>query len=407
MKRMRWSRRRFREAIADNQWLLPAIGALLGFLLAMAIGTGGGREADPWTVSVDRARDTLLTSLGLVFTALSIVLALASVASQNVVGRFGSRVLRIHGRRSPDNWVIAAFAMAAVFIVTEQFQLRRLDPDSPAPIAGLVTSMLLLFLTGSLVIWYISSLIRWFRTDRTVAVVVERTRRVARKLERNRRGVPVSLPERPPDALDLPVHRSGHVAEVDTDVALQALGNVDAMAVVTAPIGAPVVVGDSIGWEVSRDPSTELRPGHGVKITVDVSGTRELGESLEYGIAALVDIAIIALSPAVNDPNSAVVVIEDLSFLFPDLASAPLGPHALPDGDSWPRIVVARHSFGELVTLATEQIVLYGADDPNVRRALRRFAESLQRIELDESDRAHVDAFAASIPPTPGPGTSS
>ena len=251
------------------------------------------------------------------------------------------------------------------------------------------------------------SLIRWFRTDRTVAVVVEKTRRVARTLERNRQGEPVPLPARPPDAVDLPAHRSGHMAEVDAGIALQALGPVDAMAMVTVPIGAPVVVGDSIGWEVSRDPNAELRPGHGVKVTVDVSGTRELGESLEYGIVALVDIAIIALSPAINDPNSAVEVIEEMSFLFPDLTGAPLGPHAVPDAASWPRIVIARRTFGELVTIATEQIVLYGADDPLVRRALRRLADSLRRLELDESDRAHVDAFAASIPPEPRMGTSS
>ena len=149
-------------------------------------------------------------------------------------------------------------------------------------------------------------------------------------------------------------------------------------------LGAAVVKPDSVWAVVSY---------HGVKIAVDVSGTRELGESLEYGIVALVDIAIIALSPAINDPNSAVEVIEEMSFLFPDLANTPLGPHAYPDADSWPRIVIARRTFGELVTLATEQIVLYGADDPNVQRALHRFAHSLQRIELDETDRAHIDTF--------------
>ena len=28
----------------DNQWLLPALGALTGFLAAMVVGTGGGVE---------------------------------------------------------------------------------------------------------------------------------------------------------------------------------------------------------------------------------------------------------------------------------------------------------------------------------------------------------------------------
>ena len=128
--RARWLERRFREASRDNQWLIPVIGATSGVILALLIGTGGGPEDDPWTVSVDRSRDTLSGALALVFTSLSIVLALASVAAQNVVGRFGSRVMRIYARRSPDRWVIGAFVLAAMFIIVEQFQLRRLDPDA-------------------------------------------------------------------------------------------------------------------------------------------------------------------------------------------------------------------------------------------------------------------------------------
>jgi uncharacterized membrane protein len=161
----RWLRRRFQEAVRDNQWLMPAIGAISGLVLSRIVGTGGGTEDDPWTVTVDRSRDTLIAALGLVFTALSIVLALASVAAQGVVGRYGSRVLRIYARRSPDRYVIAMFAMAAMFILSEQFQLRRLDPADPAPIAGLTISVVLLVITGSIVIWYIATVIRWFRVD--------------------------------------------------------------------------------------------------------------------------------------------------------------------------------------------------------------------------------------------------
>ena len=148
---------------------------------------------------------------------------------------------------------------------------------------------------------------------------------------------------------------------------------------------------------VSRDPRAHLRPEETVSDIVDVSGTRELGHSLEYGLTALVDVAIIALSPAINDPNSAVEVIEELSFLFHDLAELPLGSFAVPDAESWPRVVVITRTFGELLDFTTRQIVQYGVDDPNVREALRRFAKSMQQLDLNEDDRAHVDAFAAKV----------
>jgi uncharacterized membrane protein len=95
------------------------------------------------------------------------------------------------------------------------------------------------------------------------------------------------------------------------------------------------------------------------------------------------------------------VVIEEMSFMFPEIAKVPLGPYAVPDNESWPRVVVKARSFGELVELATTQIVLYGITDPNVVMALRRFATSLELLDLNADDRRYVDEFAAKLAAAP------
>ena len=99
--------------------------------------------------------------------------------------------------------------------------------------------------------------------------------------------------------------------------------------------------------------------------------------------------------------SPAVVVIEEMTFLFPEIAKAPLGPYAVPDTESWPRVVVYARSFGELVELATTQIVLYGITDPNVLTALRRFATSLNLLDLNDDDQRYVDEFAAKLESAP------
>ena len=169
-----------------------------------------------------------------------------------------------------------------------------------------VVSVLLLVFSGSLVIAYIATVVRWFRVDRAVAGVVGVARESALSLMRHRKGESmIALPDRPPNAVDIPAPEMGHLAEIDADILLGHCRRLDAAAVITEPIGAPVVVGQPIGWVASRDPDAEIHPDRGVRNTVDVSGTREIGESIEYGVFGLVDIAIMALSPAVNDPNSA------------------------------------------------------------------------------------------------------
>jgi uncharacterized membrane protein len=390
-----WIRRRLREAVNDNQWLIPALGALIGLILSAAVGTARGSESDAWTVTVDRSRDTLIAALGLVFTAFSIVLALTSVAAQNVVGRFGSRTLRIYVRRSADRWIIGAFALSATFILSVQFQLRTLQPTDPAPAAGLTISILLLVFTSSLMIWYIASVIRWFRVDQAVAGVIDTERRVLRAVIRHRRGTsPCAIPERPAQASDILSPRSGYLAEFDTDSMLEEARTLDALVVITRPLGAAVFEHEPIGWFSSPSGSA---PGSHVAQRMDISGTRELAQSIEYGLYALVDIAIMALSPAVNDPNSAVEVIEEMSFLFREIDKVRLGPYAIPDTESVPRVVVAARTFGELVELATTQIVLYGINDPSVVTALRRFADSFDLMDLEDADQRAVDEFAAKL----------
>ncbi|MGI9598657.1 MAG: DUF2254 family protein, partial [Acidimicrobiales bacterium] len=348
---LRRLRRRLREATRDNTWLVPLVGGLLGFGLAQLVGSGSSDDAG-WTVTVDRSRDTLFGILGLMFTALSIVLALASVAAQNVVGRFGSRTLRLYLRRSPERWVVGSFALAAAFVLLQQFQLRKLPSDAPAPVAGLVVSIVLLVFTACLMIGYIAAVVRWFRVDQAVIALRQSALEASRALVRSHlsAGSRVPMPLRPATAFDLVAPRSGHLAEVDAELLLDRCRSLDAVAAITEPLGAAVVEGQPIGWIAARSPGAESVTDLDLAEAIDVSGTRETTTSIEYGLIGMVDIAIIALSPAVNNPNTAVEVIEEMGFLFARLPYRELGPYALGDADGCRAIAFAR-TFGALVEL--------------------------------------------------------
>ena len=408
---LRWLRRRLREGVRDKTWLLPLVGGVLGFVLAQLVPTQGSENEADWTVTVDRARDTLFGMLALMFTALSVVLALASVAATNVVGRFGSRTLRVYLRRSVEKFVVGSFALASTFILVEQFQLRKLDPEATAPVGGITISILLLVLSATLMIAYIGTVVRWFRVDKAVIVMRKATlESVAAVVRASRSGdVVAEMPVRPASALDLRAPRSGHLAEIDADTLLELCRPLEAMAVITEPLGAAVVKDQPIGWIATRGSKAMEVPEADIAETIDVSGTRELEYSIEYDMVSLVDIAIIALSPAVNDPNTAVEVIEEMEFFFRRASEERLGPYAVPDADAWPRVVVWSRPFGVLIDLATTQIVLYGVSDPMVLRALHRLADSLQRLDLNDDDRRHVDQFAEKLADDPAgqpPGAS-
>jgi uncharacterized membrane protein len=90
-----------------------------------------------------------------------------------------------------------------------------------------------------------------------------------------------------------------------------------------------------------------------------------------FGIRQLVDSACKALSPAVNDPYTAVQAIDHLTVIFCALARRPLGHHVArhPSGAA---VIVPGRRFPEYLAVMCGLIRRYGAAEPTVADALLR-----------------------------------
>jgi uncharacterized membrane protein len=385
----------------ENQWLLPVAGAVVGVLLALGLGrVGGDPDPDTWTITVAQTRNGLISALSILFAGLSIVLALASVTIQNVVGRFSLRLLRIYLRNPGDKAIIAAYAMAFAFIMGEWYQLRALPPDALTPVGGVLMSALLLVFSGGMIVWYMGALASWFRVDRTARRISRLTLHAARSVEEGyRQDSPAaeSSFERPPDAMSLPAPGSGYVTDVDTQGLLDLALDYDVEFVIDRAPSGSVVQGEPIGWIAAGKRASGGPPPDQVADMIGISDVRELDRSVEYGLFIMVDMAIMALSPGVNDPNTAVQVIEEMMFLFPLLAQVRLGPVGRTDGEGVQRIALRAPTLGDYVEMATAQIVLYSGGDPAVIGALQHWVRVLEGLDLSEGDREAVDTFAARV----------
>jgi uncharacterized membrane protein len=112
-----------------------------------------------------------------------------------------------------------------------------------------------------------------------------------------------------------------------------------------------------------------------------------------FSIRLLVDIAIRALSPAVNDPTTAVSVLDELDGLLRVLARLPLEDRVDCDADGELRLIRAVPSWDDYVTLALTEIAQYGQDSSQVQRRLAALLRDLRSV-LPEHRRAAFDRFA-------------
>jgi uncharacterized membrane protein len=150
----------------------------------------------------------------------------------------------------------------------------------------------------------------------------------------------------------------------------------------------------------------------------DLIGAIAIGEERtseqdpRLSIRILVDIAIRALSPAINDPTTAVEALERIGDLLLLLST-----RALPDGihrdrSGTVRLVEPVPTWDDYLTLAFTEIRLYGSSSPFVRDEMRRSLRAL-RVQAPATRRAAIDhqadllehAVAQAAPDPPGSAT--
>ncbi len=134
------------------------------------------------------------------------------------------------------------------------------------------------------------------------------------------------------------------------------------------PTGTPVfrVHGDGSGLDHDR-----------AREEIHFSRERTMQQDIAFGFRQLVDVAIRALSPAVNDPTTAVQALDQLHDLLRRLGTRELRPGREYDDDGVVRLVYPTTSWEGYVELGLEEIRQNGAKHVQVTRRIRALLEDL------------------------------
>jgi uncharacterized membrane protein len=100
-------------------------------------------------------------------------------------------------------------------------------------------------------------------------------------------------------------------------------------------------------------------------------------QDVEFGVLQIVDIALKAISPAVNDPTTALTCVDQLGRILVRAATRRPPLATLRDPDGRARVVLPRTSFPRLLEVAFSQIGHYGKADVAVPLRLMRVLADL------------------------------
>ncbi|ATB27403.1 hypothetical protein MEBOL_000843 [Melittangium boletus DSM 14713] len=373
-----------RRVLARNSaWLHPAAGAVLGAGLAVlfVVNPFGTHHWLPrglaWRISVAQARTGLGSVLGVVLTSLSIALSLSLVVLQTTASQYSPRLLRLFMHSLGFRLLVPTFVATGVYCLVGMCAFGFVDDPGVAPQPALSIAMLLLVCCGAALVFQMTYMLGLVRVEQVVHQTKAHTLKVAHALDRRHRLDAEQPPTAPaPSGTWRPVtsHSSGFVVDIDARALLRLAEAHELVIHVDVIIGEPIVRGTQLGRVLSERGPLEEDSTKAVERTVLIGPWREPDRDLSLGVRQLVDVAIKALSPGINDPSSAVEALDALTVLLCELCTLRQGSRVLADPEGRPRVFLRELELRDYLVLATEQISRYGAGEPAVVLRLLRLA---------------------------------
>jgi uncharacterized membrane protein len=129
----------------------------------------------------------------------------------------------------------------------------------------------------------------------------------------------------------------------------------------------------------------------------DLGPSRTLQQDVEYGVLQIVDIALKAISPAVNDPTTAISCVDQLSRILIRCASREPQDSFLYDPPGVVRVNVPWIGFPGLLESAMEQIRVYAKGDAAVSLRLLRALGDIATTTSDSGIRRLLGDFGKRV----------
>jgi uncharacterized membrane protein len=336
---------------------------------------------------------SIMTVVSIVFAILLMTLTLAST-------QFSPRILVSFVRDRGTQWTLGVFLGTFSYCMAA-LPGARSQPVPFVPVLTVTGAMLLALVAVGWLIFFIHHISQAISVNHIVDRIARETELVIDELMPRPRTRFEAMIQPPPDGTDdTPIlnQNSGYVRFIDVDQLLYLAKSWRVRIRVERGVGQFLPAGVPL-LHVSREDRIDPLRSAELLGAFDIGPTRTLQQDVEFGVIQIVDIALRAMSPAINDPSTAISCIDQLSrILIRWLGRAPPAP-VLFDPPHVPRVFVPWISVEGMLDTAFEQIRHYAARDAAVSlrllRAIGDIAGALQqddaRAKLLERARRVVD----------------
>ncbi|MFF8014924.1 DUF2254 family protein [Streptomyces sp. NPDC007929] len=369
-----------REHLRDTFWFAPTAAMVSVFVvwvgaeaLDTAIVDALQQEKDYETLDellrFSEDAKAVVSAVGsAMMTFIGVVFSISLVAVQMASGQFTPRVVRLFVRSRITKATFAVFLATFVLTLLVLTSFDTVEDPRAVTTVPLVQSVLTLCLVGLsllLFVLYVNATLRLMRISHVIARIASESFRVPASMP-----VPVSGQEAPAPGTEtawVPHEgRAGVLRDVHIARLLRVARKHGVVLRLIPRIGDFVVPGMPV-LAVHGGP---VPPRRALRYALSVGVERTYHQDLGFGLRQLSDIALRALSPAINDPTTAVQALDRIVQFLAALSRRPLDAALHRDRAGAVRLVQPVPDWTELVDLGFTEVRGCAVGSPQISRRM-------------------------------------
>lgn len=310
----------------------------------------------------DSSRSMLATIAGSVITVAGVTFSITVVAVSQASSQYTPRILRNFMRDRPSQLVLGALVGTFVYCLIVIRTIRGEAEGDFIPSLAVLVAFLLAIVGIGFLVYFIHHISGTLEAGSILARVRAETVAAVDRL------FPDQLGDEPPgrgseqvpvEALEheiwFPVRSAstGYIQRVDPDGLLRLAADCRTVIRMERGIGEFVIEGTPLAAVAGGAPDARLSASLNALYTLD--SYRTVRQDAAFGVRQIVDIALKALSPGVNDSTTAVTCVDQLGAILVRLASRRVeDPYRVRDGEL--RVIARGPTFASLLATALSEI---------------------------------------------------
>lgn len=393
-------------------WLIPTCMAIAAIFLSLAVPyldaffSPEKIDSIRWLSNMgpEGAMTLLSTIAGSMITIAGVVFSITIVALTLASGQFGPRLLGNFLRDRGNQIVLGTFVATFLYCLLV-LRTIHVDPNGYTPYWGTLAGLILAVCSLGVLIYFMHHIAVSIQAPNLIAAVYGELEEDLSRLfpehlgsegenEGSNSNIPHIMARIEKEGMDIRAQIGGYLQAVENRALMEIAQEQNLVIFLHYRPGHFITKDASLATVLALGPMADLVT-HSINKQMICGTNRTQEQDIEFSVLQLVEVAVRALSPGINDPFTCINCIDHLSAILCQLSQRKFPSPFRYDKDGVLRIIAPSVTFEGVLNAAFNQIRQHGKENVAILicllEGLGRIGETLEQDEDRKAIHRHVE----------------